>query len=119
MNEELQSRITDILTALQNATSKAADFAGEQLPDTAQSYIMYGRVSATVWLALSIAALWVIWRRVAPKVEKDADAGAGLLIGCALSIAPSVVFIEGLQRAMMAWCAPKVWLLLQIKDMIK
>ena len=47
MNSELQTQLASILAAIQRATSASADFALTHLPDIAQQYVMYGRVS---WL---------------------------------------------------------------------
>lgn len=54
MKKELQDKLVDILVNIQGAASKASDFALEQLPEIAQSYVAYGRVSQSVYMALAV-----------------------------------------------------------------
>jgi hypothetical protein len=53
MNEQLQVQMASILASIQEATGKASDFAMGQLPDIAQQYLTYGRVSNLALLLLS------------------------------------------------------------------
>lgn len=46
MKDALQLKMVEILTAIQSAVGKSADFALEQLPDIAQQYVLYGRCGA-------------------------------------------------------------------------
>ena len=53
MKDELQLKLTEILTAIQVGVSKTADFTLEQLPDIAQQYLLYGKV----WLIKEVAGM--------------------------------------------------------------
>ena len=55
MKEELNSKLVEILTSIQTAAGKASDFALEQLPDIAQSYVLYGRAISLMTLVFLIA----------------------------------------------------------------
>ena len=52
MKEELNGKLVEILTSIQTAAGKASDFALEQLPDIAQSYVMYGRAVSVAHLLI-------------------------------------------------------------------
>jgi len=59
MKEELQGKLIEILSSIQAATVRANDFAMEQLPEIAQSYVLFGRVMYTGWLAVGFLLLVV------------------------------------------------------------
>jgi len=54
MKDELNEKLVEILSSIQSAAGKASDFAVEQLPDIAQSYIAYGRVYGTAMLFITL-----------------------------------------------------------------
>lgn len=124
MNEQLQSKLVEILSSIQNATKAGADFALEQLPDIAQQYVVYGRASMSVRLALlaalsALASYAVIrmWRYVS-RDENDhmqplllfPVAGALLIFG---------VTFEHIAPTLLVWVAPKVWLIKELATLIK
>lgn len=117
MKEELQLKLVEILTSIQSAAGKTADFAMEQLPDIAQSYVMYGRVWAVVYL-LTCAALIEVLRRVGLKYSKASDGTVWIPVG--LSIFSLVVTgAHVLNEALLVWLAPKVWLIKELASLIK
>ena len=119
MQEELQSKLVEILTSIQAATGKAADFAMDQLPDIAQSYVVYGRVSATFWAALAFASLAAIFckRKALDDALNNGDFWpVPTIFGAAVA---GLIFITSLQSAFLAWLAPKVWLLKELAQLVK
>lgn len=121
MNEQLQSKLVEILTSVQAATKAAGDFALEQLPDIAMQYVMYGRAVHSVGLAagvlLTVAVLVFYWKRRAEifggyevwPIPVLMFGGAGAVALLAKNLAP----------AMMVWFAPKVWLLKELAGMVR
>lgn len=81
MKEELQSKLVEILGSIQTAAGKAGDFAMTQLPDIAQSYVVYGRISSFVLLVLcamaaaafSYIALRYGWGNQEAVVKRDLE----------------------------------------------
>lgn len=129
MKDELQTKLAEILTAIQTGVAKGADFALEQLPDIAQQYLLYGRVwSATgvlVWLALLVTAVWVALKfgYLSKKVNEFGDWAGGRIaaallgtLGAALA-APTL--LGAFQDAALVWLAPKVWLLKGVAGLLK
>ena len=128
MKDELQTKLTEILTAIQVGVSKTADFTSEQLPDIAQQYVLYGRVWSTVsvlwWLAMLAAFAWVALRFgfLSKKVDRWGDwSGARLaaaLAGTAATGISSFTLLWELRSAMLVWFAPKVWLLKEVAGLL-
>ena len=124
MKDELQGKLVEILSSIQTAAGKASDFAMEQLPDIAQSYVLYGRVKTagiTAILLLVAIALFSIarWAYLNPwnnshyswdANKKRSDSNEAAIV------APFVVGVVCVVGAvvsfdLMVWFAPKVWLL--------
>ncbi len=129
MNEPLQSKLVEILSGIQSAVKVAGDFAVSQLPDLAQSYILYGRVVSIAAflcaLAVLLIALWVVFHHTvrSKKVDKFgnwADSRtASTILGCVACV-PSFFFMLSWGRdILLVWFAPKIWLLQKLGEMIK
>lgn len=117
MKPDLQDKLVEILTSIQAAANKANDFAVEQLPDIAQSYIMYGQITHTLASALFLVLTAICAALAVHMFRNDNEEylpgpilfGVASLLGLAISL-PSTV---------MVWVAPKVWLLKEIAGMMK
>jgi len=134
MNEELQSKLVEILASIQAATKTAGDFAMEQLPDIAQSYLLYGRVMATLsvllWTGLFGVALYVGLRRglfdkngVHPDGHfkghwQDSRVFCSIL-GCLGAIIAVIPLSFSASSAALVWLAPKVWLLKELAGLVR
>lgn len=133
MKEELQNKLVEILSSIQSAAGKASDFAMEQLPDIALSYITYGRVIETAEVLVFALLLAVgIWGTLYAALKEDwlkasgYDSGtwpesrvfltAG---GLVLSVFGLLGTIFNLPQMFLVWFSPKVWLLKEIATMLK
>lgn len=128
MKEQLQDKLVEILTSIQGTIGKANDFAGEQLPEIAQSYMIYGRIGETVSLLIAAAGLFaVVWMtvrtyRLALRPEgvfDDMPPPLAFLFGGLLGMLPFMYFIDKIQTFLLVWFAPKVWLLKEIATILK
>ena len=129
MSEDMQYKLAETIGAVHTAVSKVSDFAMEQLPDIAQSYIIYGRIYETLIAIVSIAgaaiATWVAVRKgfFSSKVDgwgfwADGRICCALFGSCAaLMLAPFAIYATG--SALLVWLAPKVWLLKALATLIK
>jgi hypothetical protein len=148
MKEELQGKLVEILTSIQTAAGKASDFAMEQLPDIAQSYIAYGRALTLVYFALGLLVFLggfvFLWK--ANQMQKDGDAKYEKAMesmnsrnssvystvrssypeGSDINFLAPFPFAIGLlvmganmSQMLMVWFAPKVWLLKEIATMLR
>lgn len=118
MEKELQGKLVEILTGIQNATGKAADFALDQLPDIAQSYVAYGRSWSVASAVLALIGLWACVH-YARKWFKISDGVSIVVPGAFLGIPLLVFFVEQMNQAMLVWFAPKVWLLKELAKLVK
>jgi len=125
MKEELQGKLVEILSSIQAAAGKASDFAMDQLPDIAQSYVAYGRAANTIgallMLALAVTALLVALKLHAIKSKTD-EYYDGFYVWFPALFAvgiPSGLFLMALPQVLLVWLAPKVWLVKEIARMLK
>ena len=131
MNSELQTQLASVLAAIQRATSASADFALTQLPDIAQQYVMYGRVSSlwttTALLAAAAAMLYVSrWAYKNPWYEdeiyradrKQRAEGNLVVIFFTAAMGTALLLIAVTTINWMVWVAPKVWLLRELARMV-
>lgn len=132
MKEELNEKLVEILTSIQTAAGKASDFAIEQLPDIAQSYVMYGRAVAVakLFVLFAIGSLLVgyaKWAYLHPWNNSDCSWDKGKKRSDSNFVAMVIpAFLGGLFLVVallsfdyLVWFAPKVWLLKEIALLIK
>lgn len=130
MKDELQGKLVEILGSIQTAAGKAGDFAMAQLPEIAQSYVAYGRVSALIAIVGSMMgigfAIWcaMIVKREVGKYEDIYDSNPMIvmplsLVAGTVGLLSALSLIADIQMAALVWFAPKVWLLKEIAGMLK
>jgi hypothetical protein len=129
MNDELQSKLVEVLTGISEGVSQAKDFAIEQLPDVAQQYIMFGMVWETALLGILVVAsmlcAWgVVWGikklfgETSTYTEENAGFFVALVSGCALAFTGSFAVAQ-LKPFLLVWFAPKLYLLQGIAGLVK
>lgn len=134
MKDELQGKMVEILSSIQTATGKASDFALTQLPDVAQSYVAFGRVSSLIYLSawvlasvVTVLLLTYMWRNPryseyswdeGKNVRSDNNQFA-LVFWSTLFFATVINIFFALNSAALVWFAPKVWLLKELAGLIK
>ena len=119
MNTELSNKLIEIISAIQNGVGKASDFAVNQLPDIAQQYITYGRVSATVatllYLVLTVGLSWTCIVNIykAQNARYDHEAGfvsVSILTGIGALLSAKAFFCT-MDTFFVVWFAPKIYLI--------
>ena len=125
MKEELQGKLVEILTSIQSAAGAASNFAMEQLPDIAQSYVVYGRATTTFYVIAGIIGLIAcFWgAHVFEKAKRnDRSFPHGMVyffLGLVGLIFPGGAVVANIGEFFLVWVAPKVWLLREIATMLK
>lgn len=128
MKQDLQDKLVDILTGIQGAVSKGSDFVLTQLPDVAQSYIAFGRAWSFVDLAFAIAilsiGLYALKRGLQSKsIDSYGDWEMPKIFSIIGGILTSGIGLVGtsysMKNLLLVWFAPKVWLLMEIADLVK
>ena len=123
MNDELQSKLVEVLTGISEGVAQAKDFAVEQLPDVAQQYIMFGMVWETsllalyaTFIALLAFGLWKLWRSDAADVETVAFS---TIFGGGTLVLLLIAFVMQIKPVLLVWFAPKLYLLQGIAGLVK
>jgi hypothetical protein len=128
MKEELQTKLVEILTSVQTAVGQASDFAMAELPDIAQSYIVYGRAAYTAAMVVGLvllmvacfaARLWVIEGGKSWSDRNEPRFFFGLFGTLGGGMLGLMVLAINASSALLVWFAPKVWLLKEIAGMLK
>jgi len=116
MNDELQSKLAEVLGGIADGVTQAKDFAVEQLPDVAQQYIMFGLVWETavfgVLLASTIGGCYGLI-----KLFKHSDSVDGFLVVIVLVL--GICTVAQLKYFFLVWFAPKLYLLQGIAGLLK
>jgi hypothetical protein len=123
MNDELQSKLVEVLAGISEGVAQAKDFAVEQLPDVAQQYIMFGMVWETsllalyaTFIALIAFGIWKMW----PSDTNNIDAMGFLTVFGGFSLVGLLIaFVIQIKPVLLVWFAPKLYLLQGIAGLIK
>lgn len=126
MNDELQSQLSQILNQITTSVGEVKDFSVAQLPDIAQQYIRYGLWSSAFASVASVVAVLVISSLCLHFYRKGSNASSwdksdwfmgATFIGLS-SILPVLVFVDQVRNLILITTAPKVWFILEIKNLI-
>lgn len=125
MSEQLQNKAVEILTAMQTATEKAGSFAMEQLPDIAQSYIVYGRASTPLYMVLALLCFMCVGLLIkftyTRSKGKDfiTEEWLGTWVLSLILLPVGTGLLAHLNDFLLVWFAPKVWLIKELATLLK
>ncbi|MDR0458403.1 MAG: hypothetical protein LBH10_05175 [Burkholderiaceae bacterium] len=129
MTNDLQSKLVEILTAIQTSVSKASDFALSQLPDIARQYVLYGRAYNTLLFGAAIAVFVIcvfvflkfgVYGKSVDKYGEWTEARHAITIfSCMIGTVGFAVSLMSARDMLLVWLAPKVWLLQEIARLVK
>ena len=123
MNDQLQAQITTILAQIATSIGELKDYSVEQLPDIAQQYITYGIWINSIYVGISFV-FWIISSIVAYKAFRNLGKWGDEFVvlyavfGCAVGIISMVAFFGNLHNLILVTTAPKVWFILELKNLI-
>ena len=124
MNEELQKQLAQVISSIATSVGEVKDFSVAQLPDIAQQYINYGIVSSAAWVVLcaiiaviSIKFLTLSFKKLNEPYDNDAYIPVAVFsfLGTVLF---TIFFFVNLHDLILVLTAPKVWFILQIKELL-
>lgn len=128
MNEELQKQLAQVISSIVTSVEEVKDFSVAQLPDIAQQYINYGIVSSVVWVVLCVIIAAVSIKILFSSVKKtnesydfdDFDDYNFILLTSASigGVLSATFFFFDLHNLILVLTAPKVWFILQIKELL-
>ena len=118
MNEKLQHQLVEVLANIQASVARASDFTVQQLPDVAQQYVMYGRLSETLatvgWLGILVVGCVVFYR-----TAREKNAFYGPLVGGLAAFFGVLGVGANANHLIMVWVAPKIYLLHGLATLLK
>jgi len=123
MDSQLQAQITTILAQIATSIGELKDYSVEQLPDIAQQYITYGIWINSIYVGISFVFL-IISSIVAYKAFRNLGKWCDeyvvlyAVFGCVVGIASMVIFSDKLHDLILVTTAPKVWFILELKNLI-
>jgi predicted Co/Zn/Cd cation transporter (cation efflux family) len=130
METELQNQIAEILGLVISSVQEVKDFSVSQLPDIAQQYITYGiwnGIFSVVFVGVISIVLAIIAYRSfkhAEYINKNVQYESGFGF---MAITSLIAFIEFLllqvlyahiSKLVFVFSAPKVWLLVELKNLM-
>ena len=117
MKQELQNKLVEILTSIQTATGKAADFAIAELPDIAQQYLTFSRMYES-FLMIVLLGSFLIMAVFTAKIYKSDDREL-TPIPFGFSCGLFIFSLAQIRDTLLVWVAPKVWLITELAKLIK
>ena len=124
MKEEVLNKFVETMIGM---LQDASAFAKHEIPEVCKEIILYGRVKEAVTAVLGLAALIVAIRKAPGYFKKWSDAGS--YEGeewCVAGVVTSIVgifgagfFIDGGMDSILAWTAPRLYLLEYFKHLLK
>ena len=121
MNEQLQAQLAQVLSAIMTSVGEVKDFSVAQLPDIAQQYITYGIWVSSFWVVVSgLAAIisWVCVYKICNKYGFCDDRGVIALPFISIGVVSIIPLLNNLHNLILVTTAPKVWFILEIKNLI-
>jgi hypothetical protein len=127
MNEQLQTQISEILNQIVISVGEVKDYSISQLPDIAQQYITYGIynsiASFILCLSILIVGIVVLIYTVKRGIFEFNDEFSDMELIIAVFI-PSVLLFDlpflyfSFKELLLVTIAPKVWFILELKNLI-
>lgn len=121
MNEQLQAQLTQVLSAIMTSVGEVKDFSITQLPDIAQQYITYGIVMCSIGVVVNLIVTIVLLTITQKMFRRwNGESNCIMLVGIPItfSIATIASFFSNLHSLILVLTAPKVWFILEIKNLI-
>ena len=123
MNDQLQAQITTILAQIATSIGELKDYSVEQLPDIAQQYITYGIWINSIYAGISLVFLIICSIAVYKGLRNFAKWSEDLIViclglGCGLGLISMFTFFNKLHNLILVTTAPKVWFILELKNLI-
>jgi hypothetical protein len=128
MNEQLQTQLAEILKQMLVAVNATKDFSMKELPDIAIQYVRYGFWSNLLGVVISgafiFALIFCIKGLLGWTIENmDRDDAAAGIVGTMFLTAAIVFtfcgkFYPSVESLILNITAPKVWLILEIKNLL-
>ena len=129
MNDELKSKLLEILTAAQKAGGDAYDYVKREAPELAREVVLWNVVECAMWLAAGLVLLGVAawlghtiktqWAKWTKWDDFDPQAAIYPVLLSFCLIAGSVTVAINTTYLLKAHYAPRVFFLMSCKELLK
>ena len=121
--EVLNKFVETMLGMLQDASA----FAKAEIPQVCKEIILYGRVKEAIGLLICVAVVTIAVKKAPPHFKKWSDAGSYdgeefMVAGIGFTISGIIAAMAGLcslQNVILAWVAPRLYLIEYFKGLVK
>lgn len=126
-NEEINSRITGYLDAIQSSVDSAGKFTVDQMPIVAQEYLSWTMYESVIWMfasaifiAATIGCVRLFWwmSRDADSVGKPLVRGIATVVGMLFSFLFLSMFLSSVIEIVKVQIAPRIVLIEKLSDLI-
>lgn len=121
MNDQLQAQISQILAQIMVSVGEVKDFSVQQLPDIAQQYINYGiwtsGIYSVICFIISVAII-ILGYKCLKRAQDDDDYIPAFMIPFFLGVLSIAAFFHNLHNFILVMTAPKVWFILELKNLL-
>jgi hypothetical protein len=122
MNDQLQAQLAQILAQIMVSVGEVKDFSVAQLPDIAQQYITYGiwntGISSVILFFVVIASIFV-GKSGIKDLKNNYEVGIPkTMLSSVLGLFSAIGFIHNLNSFILVMTAPKVWFILEVKNLL-
>lgn len=121
MNDQLQAQISQILAQIMVSVGEVKDFSVQQLPDIAQQYINYGIWTSGIYSVISfifLVAFIILAYKCLKRARNDDDYIPLFILPFLLGVLSIVSFFHNLHNFILVMTAPKVWFILELKNLL-
>lgn len=123
MDYQLQAQVTTILTQIATSVGELKDYSVEQLPEIAQQYITYGIWSSSIYMGIYFISLIIcsilFYKGIRNFNKWSVEATAfSIGFGGPSGFISICMFFDNLHKLILVTTAPKVWFILELKNLI-
>lgn len=122
MNDQLQAQLSQVLAQIMVSVGEVKDFSVSNLPDIAQQYITYGIWKtgiASVIFFVAIIPLFFVAKSGVKDLRNSEEIGFPKVMFSTFGVVLSMCFfIDNLHSFILVMTAPKVWFILEVKNIL-
>jgi hypothetical protein len=122
MNAQLQAQLSQVIAQIMLSVGEVKDFSIKELPDIAQQYITYGiwssAISTAIFATIIIIALIFAYKIYRYARNIDDEFYPVLILPGLVILFASAPFLVNLRNLILVLTAPKVWFILEIKNLL-
>jgi hypothetical protein len=127
LKSELQNKLVDYMTGLEEGVSSLVDFGSEQVPILVQEILTFGLIEHGVFIGVDLLVMCIflfIIKKIYPYLKNTVDDGdplpvVGLAVCTLFSVFMFASAIKGILICVKIQFAPRLFMLEYIRDLVK